>query len=215
MSLVTLLLLYTLTDRYCCRKYQIKNQPQVMQDFPSAKPSLGLFFGSIAPRLAPRFYSISSSSAKHPRSVHITCAVVREVSWWRGGAVCVVSWEGSCWGYAGQSSRPLATYSHLHIYTYTLSPQPQVMPTGRVHHGVASSYLQHCAVGERVPLFIRSSTFKLPANSAAPVVMVGPGTGLAPFRGFIQVCVGCWVFFGVCVGGCWVVECDEAECVTY
>lgn len=63
----------------------------------------------------------------------------------------------------------------------------QVMPSGRVHNGVASSYLQRCGVGERVPVFIRNSTFKLPANPAAPLIMVGPGTGLAPFRGFIQV----------------------------
>lgn len=60
------------------------------------------------------------------------------------------------------------------------------MSSGRVHNGVASSYLQQCAVGERVPIFVRHSTFKLPANPASPVVMVGPGTGLAPFRGFIQ-----------------------------
>ncbi|KAF8065880.1 ATR2 [Scenedesmus sp. PABB004] len=112
---------------------------EVMSDFPSAVPSLGLFFGSVAPRLAPRFYSISSGAAAHPRALHVTCAVVRDV-----------------------------------------------MPTGRVHDGVASSYLQGAAAGERVPVFVRRSTFKLPEDGRAPIVMIGPGTGLAPFRGFLQ-----------------------------
>lgn len=63
--------------------------------------------------------------------------------------------------------------------------------TGRVNKGVATTFLsqKHPSDGEplpRVPIFIRKSQFRLPAKTETPVIMVGPGTGLAPFRGFIQ-----------------------------
>ncbi|TMW39190.1 hypothetical protein DOY81_015730, partial [Sarcophaga bullata] len=62
-------------------------------------------------------------------------------------------------------------------------------PTGRINKGVATTYLKEKQPGSdevKVPVFIRKSQFRLPTKSETPIIMVGPGTGLAPFRGFIQ-----------------------------
>ncbi|KAJ0180556.1 hypothetical protein K1T71_003960 [Dendrolimus kikuchii] len=64
-------------------------------------------------------------------------------------------------------------------------------PTGRFNRGVTTTWLaQHKPEPgkpfPRVPVFIRKSQFRLPMQTETPIVMVGPGTGLAPFRGFLQ-----------------------------
>ena len=58
--------------------------------------------------------------------------------------------------------------------------------TGRALEGVATTHLARCAAGDRVPVYLRASTFRLPPSHATPVIMIGPGTGVAPFRGFLQ-----------------------------
>lgn len=63
-------------------------------------------------------------------------------------------------------------------------------PTARCTKGVATSWLKSkqpekgCTL--TVPVYVRKSQFRLPFKCSTPVIMIGPGTGLAPFRGFIQ-----------------------------
>ncbi|KAM4795668.1 nitric oxide synthase, inducible [Rhinophrynus dorsalis] len=58
---------------------------------------------------------------------------------------------------------------------------------GTLHHGVCSTWLNTIELKELVPCFIRSTnTFHLPENSSTPCLLIGPGTGISPFRAFWQ-----------------------------
>ncbi|EPY19516.1 NADPH-ferrihemoprotein reductase [Strigomonas culicis] len=56
-----------------------------------------------------------------------------------------------------------------------------------VDDGLCTTMLKNMKPGDRVPVFVRKSTFHLPLRyKDRPVVMIGPGTGVAPFIGFVQ-----------------------------
>ncbi|TKX21322.1 sulfite reductase [NADPH] flavoprotein component [Elsinoe australis] len=61
-----------------------------------------------------------------------------------------------------------------------------VDPKGRDRFGQATRYLNALPVGAPVTVSVKPSVMKLPPKSTAPIIMAGLGTGLAPFRAFVQ-----------------------------
>ncbi|REE89007.1 sulfite reductase (NADPH) alpha subunit [Paenibacillus taihuensis] len=75
---------------------------------------------------------------------------------------------------------------------------------GRVRYGVCSTFVsERLEPGDNLPLFVQENpNFKLPSDSDTPIIMIGPGTGVAPFRAFLgereeQGAEGkTWLFYG-------------------
>ena len=75
---------------------------------------------------------------------------------------------------------------------------------GRQRKGVCSTYLSdRISEGDKADVFVTANKhFKIPADNDAPMIMVGPGTGIAPFRAFVEErkAIGAkgknWLFFG-------------------
>jgi cytochrome P450/NADPH-cytochrome P450 reductase len=88
--------------------------------------------------------------------------------------------------YYSISSSPLVSPSQLSI-TVAVVEGPARSGHGE-HRGVASGYLAGLAEGAEAECFVRppSIPFFPPADPATPMIMVGAGTGVAPYRGFLQ-----------------------------
>jgi sulfite reductase (NADPH) flavoprotein alpha-component len=95
----------------------------------------------------------------------------------------------------------LSALKRLQPRSYSISSSPAVYPQevhltvstvrygkhGKQRGGVCSTFLADRADGAAIPIFVQKSThFRPPKDPATPMIMVGPGTGVAPFRAFLQ-----------------------------
>ncbi|KAJ3321460.1 hypothetical protein HDV06_004129 [Boothiomyces sp. JEL0866] len=145
---------------------QQKTLADILHEFPSVELPLSVALGGILRPIAIRYYSISSSSKESPSVVSVTAVVVRYAlphKHLNNGSKKVVIKDG------------LVTSFLERIHDHK---------EGRIESKAipASEHIPKF----HFPVYIRSSNFRLPKNLETPVVMVGPGTGVAPFRGFVR-----------------------------
>lgn len=97
------------------------------------------------------------------------------------------------------ASSPIANPEEVHLTISTVRYK-----NGRYKEGACSSFLSdRLSEDQEISVYLeRNPEFRLPVNSDAPIIMVGPGTGIAPFRAFLQEREANrdkgknWLFFG-------------------
>ncbi|GAA6009279.1 hypothetical protein JCM10207_004333 [Rhodosporidiobolus poonsookiae] len=124
-------------------------------------------------RLQPRFYSISSSPKLHPNSIHVTAVVLKYEP---------VAGANQVFG-VGTNYLLNLKQAAENSQIGQPSKREQGSPVYRIE-GPRGKYKKGNAFA--APIHVRRSNFRLPTSPKIPIVMIGPGTGVAPFRGFIQ-----------------------------
>ncbi|RMJ13473.1 hypothetical protein CDV36_006841 [Fusarium kuroshium] len=114
------------------------------------------------PKLQPRYYSISSSSLVQPDRISVTVAVENQII------------PGRPDPFKGVATN------------YLLALKQHQDGDGKVNSFYALQGPRTRYNGVCLPIHLRSSNFRLPGDPSKPVILVGPGTGIAPMRGFIH-----------------------------
>ncbi|KAI8062658.1 NADPH-dependent cytochrome P450 oxidoreductase [Gongronella butleri] len=120
-------------------------------------------------RLQPRYYSISSSAKEQPTNISATAVTL---------------------AYNPEPTPERTVYGvntnylyRIHAAQHQLDVEPAIPD-----YDLAGPRNALFVKGQlcKLPVHVRRSQFKLPRNTSLPVIMIGPGTGVAPFRGFVR-----------------------------
>lgn len=145
---------------------KLLNLAQVLESCEASLPWADVPFSLLLegiPVMKPRYYSISSSPLTARKTVSITTVV-----------------EATKIPTLSEDFKGVAT-NYLLALTSALRDTNEASQKTHLITGPRGRYIRPTAL-----VSIRRSKFKLPRDPATPVVMIGPGTGVAPFRGFVQ-----------------------------
>jgi sulfite reductase alpha subunit-like flavoprotein len=153
---------------------------ELLQMYPSCKPSIGHLLSCLSP-LQPRYYSFCSSPAKRNQKARVAYSLVDILT-------------------GGNQFKPgLCTH-----WLTKLCVQHQLLEPG--HYSSVIAISEHPSEPIQVwGVHNQSSHFHLPLPIEGPLIMIGPGTGVAPFVGFLEQIQAnfeasqypeTWLFFG-------------------
>ncbi|XP_061569427.1 methionine synthase reductase isoform X2 [Cololabis saira] len=152
---------------------------ELLTAFPSCTPPLSLLIEHL-PKLQPRPYSAASSCLRHPGKLHFVFNVVE-----------FPACSGRPSGKRGLCTGWLFDLINPHLVFPDKAESSNSLPLPKIHVSLRPS-----------------CSFRPPSDLSVPFIMVGPGTGVAPFIGFLQqreaerkknteaVCGETWLFFG-------------------
>lgn len=173
---------------------------EVLQDFKSAQPPLEWLLQT-APHLKPRQFSIASSLAKHPNSAHVLMAVVdyktpfkrRKLGLCSSWLASLAPLRTSASGSACAKQQAKGGHSHSPVPASLIDVQGRANvvgaaepqgPRGNATGGVSlAEGVEQAGV---VPVWVEKGVLQLPASHSTPMILVGPGTGVAPFKSFLE-----------------------------
>uniref|UniRef100_F6UGP3 Methionine synthase reductase n=1 Tax=Monodelphis domestica TaxID=13616 RepID=F6UGP3_MONDO len=131
----------------------------LLQAFPTCKPPLSLLLEHL-PKLRARPYSCASSCLFHPGKLHFAFNIVEFLS----SVEPVILRKGICTGWLA------------------MMVDSMLQRNGNISQGNNEE-----AESPKISIFPHTiNSFRLPNDPSVPIIMIGPGTGIAPFIGFLQ-----------------------------